>query len=402
MSAGRTKYYDQSTLYVVSGVATEDQLYKSLRQAIKTAEENLNKEIIRNFCRNKKIAETDLRFSDPDSSDVPQRVSLDCKIKVNLIVNKNSEYYGFGYIHVSDPRVYWVLLGRNTDGSERIITYPDPNWVAPTLATKTPAEGTGTGVNWYEMAEEADRYIQPMIEENLGPLTIIPGYKYDEEQYAHLQDVAESEGKDPSSVPLMGYFELSRAYARDVDQGKQANVLRAQPVPDWIPAIAFKSIFGFYVRPGSEHPQINLTDIPSTEGTSTSRKVTITFDPNTMDAIFVLLMTRKVHIVHPKRPDLKCTLIFDHDDFKYNSSTSKTNSSKTTRFGSEAPKKSFGSDRFDRSHTKRDGRSSLENNSSRASSSDRRDRNKKNSSYSNNRVESSRTGKPSYQTRDDR
>ena len=55
MSNNRSKYYDNRTLYVTSGVAREEQLHRSLKLAIKRGEENLYKEQLLKFLTDKNI-----------------------------------------------------------------------------------------------------------------------------------------------------------------------------------------------------------------------------------------------------------------------------------------------------------------------------------------------------------
>ena len=368
----RLKYYDTHTLYVTSGVAREEQLAKSLKEAIKKGEDRLYHETLVQFVKDKKL---DIPLNGNISDNIidlgyepPSKLCLDdCQIKVNLIVNKNGDYYGFGYIHVSMENVYWMLLGKNPDGTERVLEYLDPNWTAPSPKKLTEEEELEkySNMKWYEIAEEEDKYVHPTIREVLPPLIEIPGYEYDEMQYRHHQEIARRENKDPSKVPKMGYFEFSRAYARDVDPGKMPHVLCARQVPDWIPGIAFKQIFRDYasdnttsVLVSSSKPRASATPVNNDVSEDTDdendneyydtypivrildskkdsgRIVFITFDPETKDAIFALLMTRKVHIVHPRNSNLKCTLIFDH---AYEKSTrKKLNSSSGGNSGSSS------------------------------------------------------------------
>lgn len=307
MSNSRTKYYNKHTLYVKSGVASEKQLYESLYGAIKDGEENLYKEDLKKF-----VNENEINISE-DKSIVeqlmelgykpPHKRSLKCKIKVNLIIKSNGDYYGYGYIYVAKEEVYWLLLGKNPDGTDRgVIEYLDPNWTPPSpksVLTEEEKYERYSKMNWNEITEEEDRYIQPTIQKFLPPLMTIPGYEYDKVQYRHLQEMAKKEGKDPQKVPKIGYFELSQAYVHDVEPGKIPNVLFAKKVPDWIPVVAFKQIFKDYAN---DTIDVNLME----------DEVFITFDKGSRDALFALLMTRKVHIIHPENPSLKCTLIFDH------------------------------------------------------------------------------------------
>jgi len=302
----RAKYYDNHTLYVTSGVAREEQLHAALRTAIKDREVRLNIENITEFLKQKDINVNQDNYLDLIVKHGLKYITIECDIKVNLIVNKNGEYYGFGYVRVSNEEVYWMLLGRNPDGTERVIEYPDPNWSPP--AKTEILEENVTEMSWFEIAQEEDKYIHPVIKEDLGPLMVIPGYKYDVTQYKHLQEMAIVDGKDPSKVPTMGYFEFSRAYTRDLEPGKISNVLCAKQIPDWIPAVAFKNIFRSYSTSNNiEYPTISITD-----NKKDGRMIFITFDPFTKDAMFSLLMTRKVRIKHPDNSSLKCTVIFDH------------------------------------------------------------------------------------------
>lgn len=372
MANNRVKYYDTHTLYVTSGVAREDQLNKSLKEAIKNGEETLYNEDLEDFIFDigglDDIPDFD-NLADKNNYlktkiielgyEPPTRRNLTtCKIKVNLIFNKSGDYYGFGYIHVSREDVYWMLLGKNPDGTDRVLEYLDPDWVPPLPKpelTQEQEQERYSSMKWYEIAEEEDNYVHPTIRQILKPLMPVPGYEYDELQYRHHQEVAKRDGKDPTKVPKTGYFEFSRAYARDVDSGKMENVLCARQVPDWIPPFVFKQIFKYYVsdsvktitnEDGTEdtYPIVNLIDGKREGG----RIVFVAFEGGTKDAIFALLMTRKVHIVHPKNPSLKCTLIFDHAYERGNSNNqdrnNQSNTEKTER-NTEKPERNWNSRR---------------------------------------------------------
>ena len=296
------KYMDTYSVFVESGVATMEQVSLCMKNAISDAEKYL------------KIGNT-------------------CKFKVNLIVDKEGKYFGFGYIRVSDPRVYWMLLGKNPDGTERIEERLDDTWKMPA----NPNEGLSLeeildknkDKSWYDIGKEEDLYIQPKIKTVLPALINIPGFSYDRDQIIHLKELA-LENDSQVEIPKIGYFEISRAYATDPEQGMLKHRLCARNVPDWIPVEAFKAIFSFYltesggndskndgkkkvtVRVGNRevtdtYPIVNFVD--SKNG---GRIVFITFDPNSHDAIFALLMTKKTHIINPKNSKQKVTLIFTH------------------------------------------------------------------------------------------
>ncbi len=288
------KYMDTHSVFVESGVATMEQVSLCMKRAIADAEKYL-------------------------------RINNTCKFKVNLIVDKEGKYFGFGYIRVSDPRVYWMLLGKNPDGTERIEEKLDASWTMP----KNPNDGLtmeeilekNKNKSWYDIGKEEDLYIQPKIKIVLPSLITIPGFSYDRDQIIHLKELA-IENESKAEVPKIGYFEISRAYATDPEPGMLKHRLCARNVPDWIPVEAFKAIFSFYlsetkkesvsVRIGNKevtdtYPIINFVD--SKNG---GRIVFVTFDPSTHDAIFALLMTKKTHIINPKNSKQKVTLIFTH------------------------------------------------------------------------------------------
>lgn len=332
MSNNRSgKHYDHHILYVTSGVAREEQLHRSLRAAIKDGEERLYNETLKNFLGYDQDEDYDnetlIRLLEKAGIDVPEKQSLECKIRVNLIVNKDGEYYGFGYIHVARKEVYWMLLGKNPDGSDRVLEYLDPNWQPPQAKPANEETEKYANMRWYEIVEEEDKNVHPKIKKVLPPLMVVPGYVYDEQQYKHHQEIADREGKDPATVPTMGFFELSRAYVKDVEPGKIENVLCARQVPPWIPPIAFKQIFRDYVSDKTTLHKIKRTDsngddewvedtypmINLVKGRKDAGNIVfITFEPGTKEAMFALLMTRKVTITHPKNPSLNCVLVFDH------------------------------------------------------------------------------------------
>ena len=262
------RFYDTHTIYCDSGVASPSQISTSLKKAIAEAEKKLNRR-------------------------------TNCRFKINLLVNREGEYFGYGYIWVSSPEIYWMLLGRNPDGTERIREYPDPNWKPPSRK-----EISTEDKNWIDIVEDEDAYIQPMIKETLPPLVTLSGYEYDDEQIAHLEDLSD----DMKEIPKIGYLEISRGYALDAPQGSLRHRICARKVPDWIPIDVFKNIFSFYVRDlNNNFPNVNIVN--SKKG---GRIVFISFEPGKTHSLFTLLMTKKLVIVNPQNKSQKATLVFAH------------------------------------------------------------------------------------------
>ena len=262
-------FYDTHTIYCDSGVASSSQVSESLKKAIGDAEKVLKR-------------------------------STNCRYKINLLVNREGEYFGYGYIWVSSEEIYWMLLGKNPDGTERVREYPDPNWSPPSKKVSETSEDK----KWIDVVEDEDSFIQPTIKEILPPLVTIPGYEYDEEQILHLKELSEDKQQQ---IPNIGYFEIGRGYALDAPPGTLRHKICARNVPNWIPEKVFKNIFSFYVRDANgDYPKVNIVN------TKKGKIVFITFEAGKKDALFTLLMTRKITIVNPENKTQKSTLVFTH------------------------------------------------------------------------------------------
>lgn len=282
-----TKYYNTHTLYVSTGIAYSSQLIKALEKAIKEFSEKM-------------------------------KMVTDCKFNVNLVSDRNNVSYGYGYIWVSDPIIYHVLLGKNTDGTDRIGYIADENWIPPEGDEEDELSGLEiAGKNWAAYMDEEEeiknKYIRPQIQQQLPPLINPLTYQYDQKQFAYLQQLASLKNfSDP--LPQEGIFQISPAYVVELDDRYCANVLCARSVPSWLNEATFKKIFAVYATDSvtkilrkvkdkkfmDSYPFVTIND---------KRVVFITFDPATRDAQFALPMVRKLTFKHDTQT---CTLIFNH------------------------------------------------------------------------------------------
>lgn len=283
---------DNHTLYIESGVAREDQVMESLKQAISNVERDLGQ-------------------------------TFPCSFKINLIRTKEVAYFGSGYIRVSNPEVYWMLVGCNPDGSSRVEEYPDPNWVAPVRSAEK-----STTTSWADMVESEELQKPPIIRVEKEPLMELPGYPYDEQQLKHLRTCAVEDGEDPDTVPTHGYFIITRAHVNPIPQDKLGYVLCSRRVPNWVDIkSAFKSIFGPYVTDPKLVLEVkqydtvtvdtapvitSIVDKKKQPSDPTTHTVFVIFDPQVRDASFARVMQRKTRLVHPKDPSLRCEIIFDY------------------------------------------------------------------------------------------
>jgi len=289
-------YYNQHTLYVRSGVAYPSQLMDSLKKAIE---------------------ETTIKVNKP----------IPCRYKVNLIVGRSGKYYGFGYIWVTNPEVYYMLIGKNPDGSERVIYEDDPNWKEPEKSLEETLDNLKcSNKSWADDLEEEEelrkQYNCPQIKKELPILMTLPGYEYDTEQLEHVKKLALSEGyKGP--IPTKGYFQISPAFVTDLDDKYCHNVLCSRNIPLWISEQDIKNIFipytsdsiTKYIRKikgkkiADTYPFVTINE---------NRVAFITFHLETRDAQFALLMTRKVTLNNQNGESF--VLIFNHS---YNTSNYK-------------------------------------------------------------------------------
>ncbi|AHH01672.1 hypothetical protein pv_105 [Pithovirus sibericum] len=75
---------------------------------------------------------------------------LICKFNVNR-VHRQDEYLGFGFLHVHDRRIFFALIGKNFDGSDR-VQYSEPE-----ISPEDKHEG------WADYPEEEEVPLEPLI-----------------------------------------------------------------------------------------------------------------------------------------------------------------------------------------------------------------------------------------------
>jgi hypothetical protein len=156
MMSVTTKFYDLHTLYVDCGAISKKNLDRILRDAIIPLKTQLN----------------------------TLGIHLDTFHELKLVVNKEGISLGKAYLWVRDPQLYNILNGKNADGSERINTYADPDWIEPA----SPVDGgisdfkIPEGTNWGDLVEEEEELQAPIITVKLPSLVQFNQYQYTEEE----------------------------------------------------------------------------------------------------------------------------------------------------------------------------------------------------------------------------
>lgn len=247
-----SKIYDDHTLYVKCGDATAEQISNAFYCALTTYLEN---------------------SSDP--------IETDCRFRVQMVVNKQGQCLKKAFVYVTDSRIYYMLLGKNHDGTDRIEYREDSSFIVPSA---------GKIVNDAGWTTPLHKRMPRKIPINLPPLIVLPPVEIEGEKF-HLL--------------------LDRATASTIDtQRFLPNVLKCKDLPEWLSRDDLKSFFTPYatskvtgftkyykgVKIAEQYPIVNINK---------DRVAFIIFDPNTYDAHFALHMMKKFTINNT-------TLIFTH------------------------------------------------------------------------------------------
>ena len=276
-----SNYTNQHVLYVTSGVSTREQLEESFRDAIMEINEKMNRKI-------------------------------ECKFKVNLIVGKNGEYFGIGYVWVSNPEIYRILLGLDEYGEKLHRIIPNPSWKPLTEEEEYKLQNNIDELDWDELTELEKRKMGcKNIIEYLKPIVSLPGYKYNAEQKRHIMQISKSDVDSD-----VGYFDLRQAYINDyLDSHSCSYVLLSIKVPKWLSDGNIKEEFSNYNT--SKNKEI-LVEYKGKRIRDTipcvirdNDIIFVVYDKNTRDASFALLMTKKM-VVNNLLLNEKRTLYFDH------------------------------------------------------------------------------------------
>jgi len=269
------------------------------------------------------------------------QTQLGCRFRVNLVENREGKSYGIAFVFVSNSAVYYMLLGKNPDGSDRIEYRDDPSWIDPVDGDNVNDAGWSTisapvynlNMNWGDICNEEDklevernRHVCPKISFPLDPLMVLPPYRLTPEQIAERREkvIAENEGKkdfNPSlvEIPELAYFSVDRAMATPVDSKFMPHILKCKEIPSWITKEDIKAQFAPYVS-DSKTPQERFIKGRRIEETypfvnvNEDRVAFVIFDSKTHDAQFALHMMKKT-IINKKMPNNTVettTLIFNH------------------------------------------------------------------------------------------
>ena len=291
-------YFNAHTIYIDSGVATEAQLKLAIQKAIKDASAKLGRDVITNF-------------------------------KVNVVCNRAGKCYGYSYVWFTNPEVYHMFLGRNPDGSERVVYTPDPYWIAPPPSEEDEKPTSyPRGKSWADIQEEEEekelKYTRPMIKTVLEPLMVLSEIEYEpgqmEAQRQLMMENAVRNKKEGQEIVVPPRFKFvpQAAYVETVDDRYSPETLHGTNIPSWVKAEDIKAQFKHFAsnsrtvhrrKVKGNFVEDTYPFVSMSEPANGERMAFVTFDRNTHDAQFALLMMRKVEM---KNSANKCTIVFNH------------------------------------------------------------------------------------------
>lgn len=243
------KYFDNHTILIESGFATEAQIVNVLLNCQRSYNRDLE----------------------------PDKEKLNSEIHVNTVLNRDNLPTGITFVWVSSESFYHILLGRNPDGSDRVETIYDDAVLDFNFDSMS---------DWSDMVDFTDEHSHV---ETLPPLVEIPEIRLTDAQVRMGIKMT----KDPkfcSTVRLI----LKPAFVLDLDKGDSNSELFCSRCPDWVTSARLESIFRKYVpkeRRADGYPKVTVKDPYKRNG---FKIATVKFDPSQRDAQFALHMTKKL------------------------------------------------------------------------------------------------------------
>jgi hypothetical protein len=211
------------------------------------------------------------------------------EFEANIITKPDGTTYGYGYLWVRDEKLYYMLLGKNKDGSELYIEEEDENWKPDPKVIEERQKlmyGTIENKSWYEimiMEEELDEKLKrPKIKKVVtSPISQV---KYEYNEIQKKIDTTKSEDN----------FIFSQAIIRRKEDNYITYKLFSPIVNKNVTEDDLRKVFCKFstsnYKNGEFYPQITI------DKKRQNNTVTIKFDPMTNDGLFALLMTRKIVI----------------------------------------------------------------------------------------------------------
>jgi hypothetical protein len=199
-----------------------------------------------------------------------------CFYKYVHVCTRDGKSQDHGYLYVQLPKVYYAILGRNMDGSERSVFVEDETFVPKSTMNwnQVPDFDNPVQINW---EHESESSIPPMILVHLPPL-ISPVKTMNRETNEIIQ------------------MEFVSAF---VEKVKITNILRAYDIPIFITESMICNLFKVYSSDTKSYPKVKITDKMD------KRNAIVEFKPGSIDANFAAYMSYSVGFTNPTNNNIE-------------------------------------------------------------------------------------------------
>lgn len=245
------------------------------------------------------------------------------EVRYNFPTTRDGRSLGMCFVHLSNPKAYYAILGYNFDGTERvereIITHDEDELPEPQLdANGNFVISTGS---WADDCDSVDERI-----EKLPPLIKIPEFTLTEDQVARLQTYRDDDDPETGTDSIS----ITPIDPPPVDSSRVVNVLSSWWAPMDLSVAEVKQAFKYLCKDTTTvhdfstgpdtYPYVTISDVQTTvkekdgsEVTKTNRTFYVEFPQNDVAVHEAYLMNRRVTLG-------KKTLVFEHP-FKSDRST---------------------------------------------------------------------------------
>lgn len=277
-----SRYSDEHTLYIISGAARNEDLKQCVYRALARFEKK-------------------------------NKIRYPCEVIPNLIYDREGIPYGFGYLYVSNPQVYHMLLGKNPDGSERTeIIEKSLDFFSVPIEEEIP---------WFDWADA----VEDIEIRRLPPLLTLPSFNYTPDQILLLQKLlqkirsSEKQHLDPNQFDeKCCTIQLQPGLVKPVQAKYATNILCTRDIPEWLDSADVYRRFRPFIhdkkKKVKKHGKRGIVELsyPIVSINKKNKLCFVEFDPLSRDAQFALIMTTKINFTDKSNPPQSKTLIFTH------------------------------------------------------------------------------------------
>jgi hypothetical protein len=279
-----TRYYNPHFVTVLSGLATKAQVARILLSGIRQA-----------------CSKTGIDFN--------------TNVRINVLIDSDGKYRGFGYLWFNDVRLANVFLGKNPDGSDRVEKYVPKDKMRLLRRYEKELDDLPIPERWGDLCIMEDRIKSKIdklyVTRDLGPLIKLDEYSYNPKDVDKLI----YEPTEDRNI-ILGKLQFFMDPVSEKDEFER-HILFCSRVPDWVTEMDIYKIFRRYVtnkesrwvdpegRRSNKYPIVYINS--SYKG---YRTATVIFENNSKgDALFAAKMERKAEIMNPRTNKYE-TLIF--------------------------------------------------------------------------------------------